>query len=335
MEYSLLKNTENFNILREASDSFELFDLNDKNEQDSNTSFEIIENPKDSHEIEMEYTRRLTWCQYIFKGKTYCISVLSVLVIESIFGIVSSNIWDVFYISGGSEKDLSFILAAYLLGEMLIYLIYSQFAEYFDIKFAVLTSFMFLCLASIIWLFGVIHADKMNYYEALFCLGIGRGALGFLRCYKNGSYLDVILGCQFLSYTASPMIGHTIVSYCKKYYSISHLLPAIIAFIVCVFCFLSVLLGFDSNQFEDKTNTVLQIQGNNSITTVADLDTDIESGARQVSTVNIIDQKEEKSLRTFFLFIIFSIESTLLIFQFLQLQINSQPFEIKIININM
>ena len=55
----------------------------------------------------------------------------------------------------------------------------------------------------------------------------------------------------------------------------------------------------------------------------------------QGSNVNIIDQKEEDSLRTFFLFIVFSIESTLLIFQFLQLQINSQPFEIKIININM
>jgi len=121
-------------------------------------------------------------------------------------------------------------------------------------------AFMFLCLASIIWLFGVIHADKMNYYEALFCLGIGRGALGFLRCYKNGSYLDVILGktfspphfiiffkfyfvvllifnnhvwlyfpssltnylslkpgCQFLSYTASPMIGH-ILDYTIPYY---------------------------------------------------------------------------------------------------------------------
>jgi hypothetical protein len=106
MEYSLLKNTENFNILREASDSLELVDLNDKYEQDSNTSCEIIENPKEhdnSREIEMEYIRRLTWCQYIFKRKTYCISILSVLVIESIFGIVSSNIWDVFYISGGNH----------------------------------------------------------------------------------------------------------------------------------------------------------------------------------------------------------------------------------------
>ena len=103
MEYSLLKNTENFHISLEASDSLELVDLNGENEQGSHTSCEI-DNPKEhdnSREIEIEYMRRLTWCQYIFKVKTYCITILSVLVIESIFGIVSSNIWDVFYISGG------------------------------------------------------------------------------------------------------------------------------------------------------------------------------------------------------------------------------------------
>ena len=122
------------------------------------------------------------------------------------------------------------------------------------------------------------------------------------------SILYYYMNKHIISYLTA-VLGHAIVSYCNKYYSISHLLPAIVAFIVCVFCFLSVLFGFDSNQFEvgyysilfilfnspipndftmiynktintmiiqDKTNTALQIQGSNSITTVSDLDTDIE-----------------------------------------------------------